>query len=110
MINKPPVLAHVRCFPGDGSTFRDQADEWASTVRNSGMTDIKIVVDILNPDIAPPPARGAQQDINNAAKDAAQSIGSYATHYRQSMADPAPSGELKINHDGSITVGGKKVM
>lgn len=97
-------------MPPDGTTFQDQADEWANRVRNSGMTNIKIVVDILNPDIAPPPARGAQEAINNAAKDAAHSIGSYATHYRQSMADPAPAGELKINLDGSITVGGKKVM
>jgi hypothetical protein len=71
------------------------------------MTSINIVVDILNPDIAPLPARGVQNDINNAARAAAQSIGSYATHLRQSMADPAPSGELKINLDGSITVGGR---
>jgi hypothetical protein len=74
------------------------------------MTGIKIVVDILNPNILPLPAQAVQNDINNAAKAAAQSIGSYATSFRQSVADPPPGGELKINIGGSITVGGKTVM
>lgn len=73
------------------------------------MTEIKIVVDVLNPALAPPVARQAQEDINNAAKEAAQSIGAFSTHYRQSMADPAPGGELKVNLDGSITIGGQRV-
>jgi hypothetical protein len=85
-------------------------DEWVAAVRDSGMRDISIVVDILNPDIAPAPARQAQEDINNAAKNAANTFGvGYAVHYRQSMADPPPEGELRINLDGSITIGGRRI-
>lgn len=76
------------------------------------MTDVEIVVDILNPDVAAPrPARGVQNDdINDATEAAAQSIESDATTLRRSVADPPPSGELRINLDGSITVGGRDVM
>jgi hypothetical protein len=95
-------------MPADG-TYQDQANEWAQAVRDSGMTNVKIVVDIVNSALVPGPAQGVQNDINNAAKAAAQSIGSFATHTRQSLADPAPQGELKINLDGSITIGGNKV-
>lgn len=97
-------------MPPTGETFQDQADEWVRTVIQSGMTDIKVVVDILNPDIAPPPARPAQVMVNNAAIGAAQSVGAgYMTHHRQSMADPAPAGELRINLDGTISIGGTVV-
>ncbi len=74
------------------------------------MTSVKILVDIVNPDLVPGPARSVQNDINTAAKNAAQSIGSFATHTRQSLADPAPAGELKVNLDGTITVGGNTVL
>lgn len=75
------------------------------------MSDIRVVIDILNPDLVAPFLRPAQIALNNAAKVAAGNIQSgYATSTRQSLADPSPSGEMKIQLDGSITVGGRTVM
>ena len=74
------------------------------------MGNIKIVVDILDPSVAPAAAQQAQILINNAAKNAAQSIGrGYAVHYRHEMADPPPAGTLRIEYDGTISVGGVAV-
>lgn len=104
-------MAHVQCSPdAEGETFQTQADTWAQTVRDAGITDLKIVVDIVDVNLIAGPLQGAQNMINDAAKGAAQSLGvGFATHYRKSLADPRPSGELKINVDRSITIGGQRV-
>jgi len=78
--------------------------DWENAVKQSGMTDIKIVLYLLNPEVAPASTRAVQNNINDDAKLTAQNIGGFGTSWRQSMADPAPGGEMMILGDGTITV------
>lgn len=99
------VLAHITCYAKQDDSIV-LVTQWEDAVRDSGATDIKIVLHMLNPDMNPG-LELAQGRINHAAKDACYRLNTgYITRYRNPIYEPSPGDERLILPDGAIVVGG----
>lgn len=101
------VLGHISCE-------RNQADidDWVNTVLNSGMTNLQIVVSVVDPSLVDPDLQDAQTALNGYAVTQAQSlvindINNVIKVIRTDPLDaPTPKGTVKIQYDRQIEAEG----
>ncbi|CEJ92638.1 hypothetical protein VHEMI08276 [[Torrubiella] hemipterigena] len=100
------VLAHVRC-----GNFKNHLDDWVNKVHASGMTDIKVLIYILDHTKVDKGLQATQKMINDYAKSSAMKVKSgYAVATRTDPAAPSPQDKLRVDKAGAIYVADKKAL